>query len=71
MVTKDQQYDPVSSYLFLYQKRKQIAQIKKKISKFGIGPNELEIFFRGIYRLADEKKRYLIIKGLVDVNQST
>ena len=56
MVTKEQQYDPISHYQFLDQKRKQIAQIRKKITKFGIDPNELGIFSRERYRLAYEKR---------------
>jgi hypothetical protein len=58
MVTKGQQYDPISPYLFLDQKRKQIAQIRKKITKFGIDPNELGIFSRERYRLAYEKRTF-------------
>ncbi len=58
MITKQQQYEPSSTYLFLDQKRKQIAQIRKKISKFGINPNELGIFSREKYKVAYEKKLY-------------
>jgi len=56
MVSKGQQYDPSSPYLFLDQKRKQIAQIRKKISKFGIDPNDIGIFTRPEYKLKHLKK---------------
>ena len=49
MVTKKVQYKPPTEYLFLDQKRKQIAQIRKKITKFGIDPNELGVFSRPEY----------------------
>jgi|GEM_PF-4083818 len=44
MISKGQQYDPNLPYFFLDQNRKQITQIRKKISKFGIYPNALGIF---------------------------
>jgi transposase len=56
MLKKHQQYNPKSEYLFLDQKRKQIAILRKKISKFGIDPNELGIFTKPEYRLAYEKR---------------
>lgn len=56
MVSKGQQYDPTCPYLFLDQKRQQIAQIRKKISKFGIDPNELGVFSRPEYKLKYEKR---------------
>ena len=56
MVSKGQQYDPTSPYLFLDQKRQQIAQIRKKISKFGIDPNDLGLFSRPEYQLRHLKR---------------
>jgi len=56
MMTKKQHYQPKTPYIFLDQKRKQIAYIRKKIAKFGIDPNELGIFSQERYRIAYEKK---------------
>lgn len=56
MLSKKQQYQPKSEYLFLDQKRKQIAILRKKIAKFGINPNELGIFTRPEYQHAHEKR---------------
>ena len=56
MIVRKQQYDPQTEYLFLDQKRKQIAQLRKKISKFGIDPNDLGLYTRPEYKLAYEKK---------------
>lgn len=49
MITKKIPYQPPTEYLFLDQKRKQIANIRKKITKFGIDPNELGVFSRPEY----------------------
>lgn len=57
MITKKEAYNPKSQYIFLDEKRRAIAQLRKKISKFGIDPNELGIFTRSKYRLAYEKRR--------------
>ncbi len=57
MVTKREQYNPTNQYVFLDEKRRAIAQLRKKISKFGIDPNDLGIFSRQKYKLAYEKKR--------------
>ena len=57
MITKKVPYHSQEEYLFLDQKRKKIAQIRKNISKFGIDPNDLGIFTRDNYRLAYEKRR--------------
>jgi len=46
MITKKIPYRSQEEYLFLDQKRKKIAQIRKNISKFGIDPNELGLFTR-------------------------
>lgn len=56
MVTKKEQYNPTNQYLFLDEKRRAIAQLRKKISKFGIDPNDLGIFSRPSYKLAYEKR---------------
>lgn len=34
---------------------KSVEQLKKKISKFGIDPNELGIFTKAEYKLANDK----------------
>lgn len=57
MITKKEQYKPTNQYVFLDEKRRAIAQLRKKISKFGIDPNELGIFSRPEYKLAYEKKK--------------
>ena len=50
MVTKKQPYQPQNEYLFLDQKRRQIALIRKRMASYGIDPNELDIFTRPEYR---------------------
>jgi len=57
MITKKQPYNPINQYIFLDEKRRAIAQLRKKISKFGIDPNDLGIFSRTSYKLAYEKRR--------------
>ena len=49
MVTKKEAYCPKTPYQFLDEKRKQIAMVRRKISKFGINPDELGIFSRPAY----------------------
>lgn len=56
MITKKEPYQPKNEYIFLDEKRRAIAQLRKKISKFGIDPNELGIFTRERYKLAYEKR---------------
>lgn len=56
MVTKKQAYQPKTEYLFLDQRRRAIAQLRKKMSKLGIDPNELGVFTRDKYKLAYEKR---------------
>ncbi len=56
MVTKKQQYAPQTYYVFLDEKRKQLALIRKKIAKFGIDPNEIGLFSQERYRLKWETK---------------
>ena len=56
MITKKVQYQPKNPYIFLDEKRRAIAQMRKKISKLGIEPNELGLFTRPNYKLAYEKR---------------
>jgi len=59
MVTKKERYKPLNPYQFPDQNRIAIAQLRKKISKFGINPNDLGIFTRPEYQIAYKKrKRY-------------
>ncbi len=60
MITKKEQYQPKTEYIFLDEKRKQLALIRKKIATFGIDPNELGIFSQERYRIAWQLKN----KGL-------
>jgi len=57
MVTKKQPYQPKNQYMFLDEKRRAIAQLRKKISKFGIDPNDLGLFTHPHYKIAYEKKK--------------
>lgn len=56
MITKKVQYEPKNPYIFLDEKRRAIAMMRKKISKLGIVPNDLGIFTRPSYKLAYEKR---------------
>jgi len=56
MVTRKELYLPKSTYVYLDEKRKQLALIRKKIAKFGFDPNELGIFSQDKYRIAYEKR---------------
>lgn len=56
MVVHRVPYKSREEYLFLDQKRKQIAELRKKISKFGINPNDLGLFRMERDRLAYEKR---------------
>lgn len=51
MITKKLPYMPKTNYIFLDEKRKQIALVRKKIAKFGLDPNELGIFSQERYRI--------------------
>lgn len=44
MITKGEAYKPKTAYVFLDEKRKQLAAIRKKIVKLGLDRNELGIF---------------------------
>jgi len=56
MTTKKVPYKAQEEYLFLDQKRKQIALMRKKIAKFGIDPNELGLFTKPEYEIAYNKR---------------
>lgn len=57
MITKKESYMPKTAYVFLDEKRKQIAIVRKKIAKFGLDPNEIGIFSQERYRLNWEIKQ--------------
>ncbi|WP_341225807.1 hypothetical protein [uncultured Arcticibacterium sp.] len=44
MVINKEQYAPKTAYVFLDEKRKQIARMREEITKFGLDPNELGLF---------------------------
>jgi len=44
MVTKKEAYKSRTEYVFLDEKRRQLALIRKRIAKFGIDPNEIGVF---------------------------
>lgn len=56
MITNKVQYIPKTQYVFLDEKRKQLALVRKKIAKFGLDPNELGIFSQERYRIKWEAK---------------
>jgi hypothetical protein len=56
MITKKEQYISKTAYVFLDEKRKQLAIVRKKIAKFGLDPNELGVFSQERYRLKWETK---------------
>jgi len=56
MITKKTPYQAHQEYIFLDQKRKQIAMVRKKIAKFGINPNDLGLFTRPRLQIAYQKK---------------
>jgi transposase len=57
MITKKEQYEPKTEYLFLDQKRKQLALIRKKIKKYGLEPNDMGIFSQDRYRQNGENNQ--------------
>jgi transposase len=57
MITKREAYKPKEVYVFLDERRKQLAAIRKKIAKLGLDPNELGIFSQDRYRLKWEDKQ--------------
>lgn len=56
MVTKKQEYKPRTEYVFLDEKRRQLALIRKRIKQYGINPNDIGIFTRPEYKLKHLKK---------------
>lgn len=57
MIIKKEAYKPKTAYVFLDEKRKQLAAIRRKIAKLGIDPNELGIFSQERYRQKWEEKQ--------------
>jgi len=57
MITKKEPYNPTNEYVFLDQKRRQIALIRKRIASYGIDPNELGIFTRPEYEEKHKKRQ--------------
>lgn len=57
MITKGASYQPITAYVFLDEKRRQVAAIRKKIAKLGLDPNELGIFSQERYRQKWESKQ--------------
>jgi len=64
MITKQQPYNPPEQYLFLDQKRKQIAHLRSKIAKFGINPDELGLFSRPEYEAKYRQKMSIVNQGV-------
>ena len=56
MITEKEPYNPTNEYVFLDQKRRQIALIRKRIASLGIDPNELGIFTRPEYEEKHNKQ---------------
>ena len=56
MITKKKPYKPKTQYVFLDEKRRAIARLRKNMSKFGINPDELGVFTKPEYKLAYEKR---------------
>lgn len=50
MMTKIVAYQAKEKYVFLDEKRKQLAQLRKKLIKLGLDPNAHEVFTRPEYR---------------------
>ena len=50
MITKKAPFQAKEAYLFLDQKRQQPAQIRKKMIKLGLDPNQHDLFSRPEYR---------------------
>ena len=52
MIVNGESYQPTNEYVFLDEKRRQIALIRKRIQKYGLNPDELGIFTRPEYQQA-------------------
>ena len=50
MITKKVAYRAQETYLFLDQKRKQLAVLRREMLKLGLDPNEHDVFSRPEYR---------------------
>ena len=50
MITHQVQYRAKEKYVFLDQKRKQLADLRKKMIKLGLNPNQHDVFTRPEYR---------------------
>lgn len=50
MITKKMPYQAKQKYLYLDQKRKQLALLRKKMIKLGLDPNQHDVFTRSDYR---------------------
>jgi len=50
MITKKEPYKSKEAYLFLDQKRKQLAYLRRKMIKLGLDPNEHDVFTRPEYK---------------------
>ena len=50
MITKKVAYQAKEQYMFLDQKRQQLARVRKEMIKLGLNPNELGVFSRPEYR---------------------
>ena len=50
MITKKVQYVSKEKYLYLDQKRKQLANVRRRMIKLGLNPNEHDVFTRPEYR---------------------
>jgi len=59
MVTKKERYSPKTEHIFLDEKRKQLAILRKNIVKFGLDPNGIGVFSQERYRL----KRKTVLAG--------
>lgn len=60
MIAKKKAYRPQTAYVFLDEKRRQIAAFRKKIAKLGLDPNELGIFSQERYREAKQITNQMI-----------
>ena len=68
MITKKIHYTTQETYVFLDQKRKQLAALRREMIKLGLDPNEHGVLSRPQYQ---EKwlKKQMSIKQLVHVSQ--
>lgn len=50
MITKKVPYESEKKYVYLDQKRKQLADVRRRMIKIGLNPNEHDVFTRPEYR---------------------